>query len=120
MLQPTTSFELSRIEKLYLFFNGNKFNSERNLKTFKHDLSNNLKEIVKAESQPFSLTIEVDEQGFQRLYHRLLPCGYYYNDFPVISKTIDMIRDIKLFTEGSCRISYKAGGEIIEVIGYEK
>lgn len=117
--QSITSFNLSRIEKLYLFFNGDKFNLDRNIKTFKYDLSNNLKEIVKAESKPFSLTIEVDEQGFQRLYHRLLPCGYYYDEFPVPSETIDMIRDIKLFTEGSCRIFYKSGGEIIE-INYEK
>ena len=119
--QSITSINLSRIEKLYLFFNGDKFNSNRNIKTFKHDFSNNLKEIVKAESKPFlsTIIIEVGEQDFQRLYHRLLPCGYYYDEFPVPSKTIDMIRDIKLFTEGSCRIFYKSDGETIE-INYEK
>lgn len=115
-----TLINLNRIEKLYLFFNSrDKFNSDRNIKTFKYDLSNKLKEIVKAEDKPSSLTIEVDEQGFQSLYHKLLPCEYYYNDFPVTSKTIDMAKDIMLLTEGLCKVSFKTGGGLIE-LSYEE
>lgn len=140
---PGISFNLERLKKIHLFFLSlDVYNTpEKKYRIFRNDFKVSFRKqlIDSGIVSPFksgeeSITSSIPLGKIKNLYHKCLPCGFYYNtgggyfdssseahlEFPLPRNEIAVIRDIVLLTEGKYNIRFAGSDARRLIISYNE